>query len=178
MGSLTLTVTLAPALARTRTRTVPLPLTKVCIVDSLADLLASQGVEGIDEMDADTDELLDALEEADGGGGYKVSPSLLVTRTNPYPNPSPDPDPDPKPHPNPNLHSVPSPSPNPIPEPTPTKISSSFVITDEAGEVVGVIAADCIGADGCSVSKTPAVREMLDRLFQDDAESDGPRGGA
>ena len=62
--------------------------------------------------------------------------------------------------------------------PTPTQISSSFVITDEAGEVVGVIAADCIGADGCSVSKTPAVREMLDRLFQDDAESDGPRGGA
>ena len=64
----------------------------MCVVDSLADLLASQGVEGIDEMDADTDELLDALEEADGGGGYKVSPSLLVTRTNPYPNPSPDPD--------------------------------------------------------------------------------------
>lgn len=101
---------------------------KVCIVDSLADLLASQGVEGIDEMDADTDELLDALEAAEGGGGYKIS--------------------------------------------------SSFVITDEAGEVVGVIAADCIGADGCSVSKTPAVREMLDRLFQDDAESDGPPGGA
>ena len=44
--------------------------------------------------------------------------------------------------------------------------------------MVGVIAADCIGADGCSVSKTPAVREMLDRLFQDDAESDGPPGGA
>ena len=44
--------------------------------------------------------------------------------------------------------------------------------------MVGVIAADCIGADGCSVSKTPAVREMLDRLFQDDAESDGPWGAA
>ena len=44
--------------------------------------------------------------------------------------------------------------------------------------MVGVVAADCIDADGCSVSKTPAVREMLDRLFQDDAESDGPRGGA
>ena len=79
MGSLTLTVTLAPALALT----LPLPLTKVCIVDSLADLLASQGVEGIDDMDADTDELLDAFEAADGGGGYKVSSSLLVTRTTP-----------------------------------------------------------------------------------------------
>lgn len=103
---------------------------KVCIVDSLTDLLASQGVEGIDDIDADADAdaLLDAFEAADGGGGHKVS--------------------------------------------------SSFVITDEAGEVVGVMAADCIGADGCSVSKTPAVREMLDRLFQDDAESDGPRGGA
>ena len=101
MGSLTLTVTLAPALARAPW-TLPLPLTKVCIVDSLADLLASQGVEGIDEMDADTDELLDALEAAEGGGGYKVSPSLLVTRTNPNPNPSPDPDPDPNPNPNPN----------------------------------------------------------------------------
>ena len=122
MGSLTLTVTLAPALARTRTRTLPLPLTKVCIVDSLADLLASQGVEGIDDMDADdTDELLDAFEAADGGGGYKVSSSLLVTRTNPNPNPSPDPDPDPNPNPSPNLHSVPSPSPNPIPDPNPNQ---------------------------------------------------------
>ena len=35
------------------------------------------------------------------------------------------------------------------------------------------MAGDCIGA-GCSVSKTPAVRDMLDRLFHDDAEGDGP----
>ena len=75
MGSLTLTVTLAPALARTRTRTVPLPLTKVCIVDSLADLLASQGVEGIDEMDADTDELLDALAPRRDGLEYRRCPA-------------------------------------------------------------------------------------------------------
>lgn len=91
---------------------------KVCIVDSLAELLASHGANGIDGIDG----AADGAGAHHGGGG---------------------------------------------------KISSSFVITDESGEVVGGMAGDCIGA-GCSVSKTPAVRDMLDRLFHDDAEGDGP----
>lgn len=92
---------------------------KVCIVDSLAELLASHGAEGVDGA-------------ADGTGAQHGGCG---------------------------------------------KVSSSFVITSESGEVVGGMAGDCIGAGGCSVSKTPAVRDMLDRLFNDDAESDGPEEG-
>ena len=92
---------------------------KLCIVDSLAELLASHGAEGVDGA-------------ADGAGAQHGGSG---------------------------------------------KVSSSFVITDESGEVVGGMAGDCIGAGGCSVSKTPAVRDMLDRLFNDDAESDGPEEG-
>ena len=92
---------------------------KVCIVDSLAELLASHGAEGVDGA-------------ADGAGAQHGGSG---------------------------------------------KVSSSFVITNESGEVVGGMAGDCIGAGGCSVSKTPAVRDMLDRLFNDDAESDGPEEG-
>jgi len=88
---------------------------KLCIVDSLAELLASHGAEGVDGA-------------ADGAGAQHGGSG---------------------------------------------KVSSSFVITDESGEVVGGMAGDCIGAGGCSVSKTPAVRDMLDRLFND-AQSDGP----
>lgn len=95
---------------------------KVCIVDSLAELLASHGAGGIDGIDGG----VDGADALDGGEA---------------------------------------------------RVPSSFVITDESGEVVGGMAGDCINADGCSVSKTPAVRDMLDRLFNDEAESDGPEEG-
>ena len=52
--------------------------------------------------------------------------------------------------------------------------TASFVLTDESGQVVGSVEGDCISAGGCSV-EAPAVRHMLDRLFN--AENDRPEEG-